>query len=172
MLQLCINIFVKLNIKSYCFILQTKQQNFAAKDPITHPLYGTSPAQNIPYNNGYGDVGQSLPLNQGPPYGQHPPQEGPQILQPAGFPQPSAFNTQPLNISNYGQQAAKPVQQQTVRDIQEKPQPVEKQPIPDEHVILQTVFEDLRNKCTCAANNPVSKYIRFFTLIMKKCQHF
>lgn len=33
--------------------------------------------------------------------------------------------------------------------------PPPKPPLPEEHMYLQTVFEELRNRCTCAANNPV-----------------
>jgi protein transport protein SEC31 len=31
-----------------------------------------------------------------------------------------------------------------------------KGPIPEEHMYLQTVFEELRNRCACTATNPVS----------------
>jgi len=37
------------------------------------------------------------------------------------------------------------------------PVPVEKPPIPDEHKILQEVFEALRAKCVAAANHPQIK---------------
>lgn len=69
---------------------------------------------------------------------------------------PPAFNTQPLNSAVYGQP-----QQQPARAVQEKPQPVEKAPIPEEHAALQAVFDELRNKCTCAANNLVSDFLWF-----------
>lgn len=130
--------------------LQPKQ-NLPSSDPITHPLYGAAPVQNPPYNNGYADTSQPTPFNPGPPYGHHPPADAPQVLQPGGFQQPPVFNTQPLNPS-YGQQ-------QTVQAVPEKPQPVEKPPIPEEHAVIQSVFDELRARCTCAANNPVSSKI-------------
>jgi len=34
--------------------------------------------------------------------------------------------------------------------------PKQKGPIPEEHMYLQTVFEELRNRCACTATNPVS----------------
>ncbi len=36
------------------------------------------------------------------------------------------------------------------------PAPVEKGPIPAEHLVLQEVFDGLRNKCVAAANHPVN----------------
>jgi protein transport protein SEC31 len=40
--------------------------------------------------------------------------------------------------------------------VAEPPKP--KGPIPEEHMYLQTVFEELRNRCTCTATNPVSPF--------------
>lgn len=138
--------------------LQPKQQAFAPKDPITHPLYGTAPAQSLPYNNGYPDANQPPPFNQQPVYGQQPPVEPPKILQPTAFPQPQSFNNQPFNAGSYNP-PTKPAQQNVVNAVVEKPQAVEKQPIPEEHVVLQSVFDDLRSRCSCAASNPVSSFV-------------
>lgn len=125
-------------------------------------MYGATPAQNIPYNNGYGDTNNQPFHQQGPIYGQHPPLETappPQILNPAaGFSQQQqqqqapAFNTQPFY--NQPPQQQQQQQPQPVRQV-EKPQPVEKAPIPEENVVIQRVFDDLKYKCSCAANNPV-----------------
>ena len=38
--------------------------------------------------------------------------------------------------------------------VAEPPKP--KGPIPEEHMYLQTVFEELRNICVCTATSPVS----------------
>ena len=38
----------------------------------------------------------------------------------------------------------------------EPPKPVEKGPIPAEHVILQTVLDKLANQCLTTSNNPVT----------------
>ena len=38
----------------------------------------------------------------------------------------------------------------------EPPKPVEKGPIPAEHVILQTVLDKLANQCLTTSNNPVA----------------
>lgn len=62
---------------------------------------------------------------------------------------PVAYN-QPVQPASFNQRPS----------AVEKPQPVEKAPIPDEHLIIQSVFDELRNKCTCAANNPVSSVDR------------
>lgn len=81
-------------------------------------------------------------------------------MNPAGFGQqqqqqlPSTFNTQPLNPAAYNPPPQPTSVNQQVGAV-EKPQPVEKVPIPDEHAIIQSIFDDLRNKCSCAANNPV-----------------
>jgi protein transport protein SEC31 len=40
--------------------------------------------------------------------------------------------------------------------VAEPPKP--KGPIPEEHMYLQTVFEELRNRCACTATNPVSPF--------------
>merc|ERR1719206_758354 len=48
-----------------------------------------------------------------------------------------------------------PAQQQ--QQPPQPPAPVEKAPIPDEHKVLQEVFEALRAKCVAAANHPQIK---------------
>lgn len=84
-----------------------------------------------------------------------PPQ---QILNPAGFGQQQPiFNTQPLNPVTFNPPSQPPAASAAAAVV-EKPQPVEKTPIPDENVIIQTIFDNLRNKCIYAANNPVSGF--------------
>lgn len=43
--------------------------------------------------------------------------------------------------------------------VAEPPKP--KGPIPEEHMYLQTVFEELRNRCTSTATNPVSPVCKY-----------
>lgn len=38
----------------------------------------------------------------------------------------------------------------------ETPQPVQKPPIPSEYEIVQKVLDELKDRCNCTANNPVS----------------
>ena len=51
----------------------------------------------------------------------------------------------------------------------EPPKPVEKGPIPAEHLIIQEVFDALRERCLAAANHPVT----IFTLkLIFSCFNF
>lgn len=123
------------------------------------------PTQNIPSTNGYPDQTQPLPpFNSNSPYNPpNLPPGSPQIFQPPastgfGFNQPpqplthGTFNQNAIN-SNFQQQPTPPVQA-----TQEQPQIIQKPPIPDEHKSMQTVFEDLRSRCSCTASNPVGFY--------------
>lgn len=103
-------------------------------------------------SNGYGDP-SSQRFDQQSLY----PQSPPQMFQPPThnasrtFDQ-SGYNQNPVNTG---------VTQQNLKEISgavraETPQPVQKPPIPEEHVHMQTVLDELRNQCSCAANNPVS----------------
>ncbi|KAJ8981910.1 hypothetical protein NQ317_007302 [Molorchus minor] len=129
-----------------------------AADPITHPLYGAAPAQPFP-TNGYGDM--SAPPNQ--PYNAAPvyPQNQPQMFQAA--PAAAAGYGQPFNPGNFNQnavpgmgQAQQHVTQQNVRpETPPPPKPVA--PIPEEHIHMKTVFDELRNQCSYVAANPQTK---------------
>lgn len=68
--------------------------------------------------------------------------------------QPSPARFQPAVQPTF--QPAPPMQNTPSAVPETKP----KGPVPEEHMYLQTVFEELRNQCTCAANNPVS--LRFY----------
>ncbi|XP_057666336.1 protein transport protein Sec31A isoform X1 [Diorhabda carinulata] len=116
-------------------------------EPITHPLYGTAPVQASPLPiNGYGDVNQiTQPYNQN-----FYPQNPPSTFQP----QATTFATA-YNPNNFNQNLVQP--QQEVVGRTETPQPVQKPPIPEEHLHLKTVFDELRNRCSCTANNPQTK---------------
>lgn len=81
------------------------------------------------------------------------PQPGmePNMFQPQTHPQQFGnFNTQPIMHSQLAQQPAK-----VETAPQEAAEPVPKPPIPEEHIHMQTVFDELRMQCGRAANNPV-----------------
>lgn len=150
-------------------LLFQQKQEVSQQDPITHPIFGTAPAQQYPNNNGYIDPNQNMPYNQAPP---------PQMFQPSpastgGFNQPMNFNTSAINQGNFNQNAlntqhnpsqpfqgptsqGQTLQGQTIQSQPEKPAPVQKGPIPEEHLHMKTIFDELMSKCSCAANNPVS----------------
>lgn len=136
-------------------LLQSKPtESLQPNQPITHPLYGSAPT-----NNGYNP--EPPQIFQPPPptnaYGQ------PSSLTNAYGQIPSSnnftsggFNT---NAVNFNQQNFAPLSnQQSMQSapVVEKPQPIQKPPIPEEHVHMQTVFDELKVQCSCAANNPVS----------------
>lgn len=126
-------------------------------EPIIHPLYGAAPVQPLP-TNGYGDVNplSSQPYNPAPLYPQNPPS----MYQPPAVVN-SNYGQQTFNPGNFNQNAIpgltqqQPTVQETVRP--ETPQPVQKPPIPEEHIHMKTVFDELKNQCSQAANNPQTK---------------
>lgn len=75
---------------------------------------------------------------------------GDNTYSPYGFPQamPPPPSAAPLPVQQPVH--APPVSQ---AKIAEPPQP--KPPLPEEHMYLQTVFEELRDKCTFSTKNPV-----------------
>lgn len=131
------------------------KSEYSSMDPITHPLYGV-PTPNVPASNGFMEPipnQQSFPPN--PMFNQNFDHNQP-ITQPplpptTGFmqPHPEAYNQ---NFNANFQQPQPPVQV-----AQEVPAPIEKLPLPEEHKIIQIVFDDLRNRCTNTANNPQTK---------------
>lgn len=140
-------------------------------EPITHPLYGAAPVQPLP-TNGYGDVNPlaSQPYNPAPLY----PQNAPSMYQPPATAN-SNFSQQAFNPGNFNQNAIPgltPQQQQMAQEMArpETPQPVEKAPIPEEHMHMKTVLDELRNQCSRAANNPVSLLLPY--LAANSCVYF
>lgn len=105
--------------------------DYLAQNPITHPLYGATPQEPAP------PVMQNMGVNGGyvDPLVGAPYQ--PQQVYPQQQPQ---------------QQFVPPVISAKVAEPS-KP----KGPIPEEHMYLQTVFEELRNRCACTATNPQLK---------------
>ncbi|XP_063916558.1 protein transport protein Sec31A [Zophobas morio] len=119
---------------------QSKPEASLPTQPITHPLYGVAPT-----NNGYPQENQPQMFQPAPTnnfgqtnnYGQPPPN-----FNPGGF-KPNA-----VNFNQGGNQA---------NVVPEKPQPIQKPPIPEEHIHMQTVFDELKYQCSCAAVNPQTK---------------
>ncbi|XP_015837847.2 protein transport protein Sec31A isoform X1 [Tribolium castaneum] len=114
-----------------------KPEASVPSQPITHPLYGSAPT-----NNGYGTEPQMFQ-----------PQPTNNFAPPNNFTPPTTFNPTGFksNAVNFNQ-----VQNQTPV-VPEKPQPIQKPPIPEEHIHMQTVFDELKYQCSCAANNPQTK---------------
>lgn len=126
------------------------------QDPITHPIYGTAPVSSTP-NNLYSN--QNIP-QQTPMYNQPLPQNNqfsnfqPPMQTPPDIYNPSAFNTQAVNPNAFTPNTNINHQHNVMGQV-DKPQPIQKAPIPEEHVHMQTVLEEVRNRCSNAANNPV-----------------
>ncbi|CAK9812673.1 Protein transport protein Sec31A [Anthophora quadrimaculata] len=86
------------------------------------------------------------------------PQPEPNMLQDKFYPDTqSSYNTQQYNPSmpNMGGQFAKPMEPLQPAAIVRTPEPEKpKAPIPEQHVHLKTVFDELRNQCFENAKNP------------------
>lgn len=125
-------------------------------EPITHPLYGTTPVQPMP-TNGYGDT--SAPPQQA--YNQsYYPQNPPTTFQQQQQQQPHQADTfgSSFNPGIYNQNAILN-QPQEIRNAPrvQTPQPVQKAPIPEEHLHMKTVLDEFKDQCSRAANNPQTK---------------
>ncbi|KAJ8957314.1 hypothetical protein NQ314_006562 [Rhamnusium bicolor] len=87
------------------------------------------------------------------------PQNPPTMYQPPSS-TPAEYG-QTFNPGNFNQNALPGLAQQpqVVQEIAkpETPQPIQKAPIPEEHIHMQTVFDELKYQCSCAANNPQTK---------------
>ncbi|XP_064631630.1 protein transport protein Sec31A-like isoform X3 [Lineus longissimus] len=72
---------------------------------------------------------------------------------------PANFGTQMYNPQEYGQQQQQqqPQQQHPPLRIPEPAKPVEKAPIPEEHLVLQDIFDNLTKRCLASATNPQMK---------------
>lgn len=83
--------------------------------------------------------------------------------------QPQQFQTQELNFGGIQQQQQQQQPQQSYggpnqtppQQIRQAPtpEPKPKQPLPEEYVYLQTVFEELRIQCIDQANNAVIIFV-------------
>ena len=134
-----------------------QKPEYAPLDPITHPLYGVAPAQNIPPSNGYME-----PQIQNPPFAPNT-MYNPNFEQPVQLPlQATAFMPPPPpNPDAYNQSAVTNIQNMNMpaqpQVVPEPREPVQKAPLSDEHKIMQTVLDDLRSRCSTSANNPQTK---------------
>ncbi|KAL1497928.1 hypothetical protein ABEB36_008808 [Hypothenemus hampei] len=149
-------------------------------EPITHPIFGSAPEQ--PAANGYVYGAPPATFQPPPPTQSYgiPPVQNNQFNSPLtgqNIPPPSAFSNNAFgappasnyapppsgvfNPSNFNQNAianvTAPVQAASSLDKPEVPQPVQKPPVPNEHEFLQKIFEDLKDRCNLAANNPQIK---------------
>ncbi|XP_039294286.1 protein transport protein Sec31A isoform X2 [Nilaparvata lugens] len=128
--------------------------------PITHPLFGAAPQQPINHyqqsqmgmmNGNYNDQMSAAappPVQMAPV--QQPQQQQQQQQQQYGGVVAPPYVHQAAQAAIGSSQAPAPVAKAV-----EPPKP--KPPIPDEHRQLQSVFDELRNQCSSAANNPQSK---------------
>ncbi|KAF7281898.1 hypothetical protein GWI33_004098 [Rhynchophorus ferrugineus] len=135
--------------------------------PITHPLYGMAPGQPQPASNGFGSgfpptaqgfqqqTGYNTPY--APPTSTFaPPSSTFAPPQPTFAPPPTGG----FNPSNFNQNAvlgAAPQTQTPPAPQVVKPEPVQKLPLPAEHEVIQNIFEELKDRCSCAANNAQTK---------------
>lgn len=141
--------------KMYEFQTKTTEAVANAAQPITHPLYGAAPVS----TNGFNDAtGHAYSTGAPPMYGG---QDVPQMFYPAAPTSANNFNSNAFNPGGFKQNAVN-FNQAGVNNsvsgggLDEKAEPVKKPPIPEEHVHMQTVFDELKNLCSCTANNPVS----------------
>ncbi|XP_047031884.1 protein transport protein Sec31A isoform X1 [Helicoverpa zea] len=109
------------------------KQEVTAQAPITHPLFGVEPPQHVPLA---GQYNQQYPQQYGQQYGQYPNQYQDQYQ----------ANMAPA----YPQKTESPA-------AVEPAAPVRKGPLPDQHVVLQNVFDALRAECSNRATNPQMK---------------
>lgn len=104
-------------------------------------------------SNGYVDP-NSQQFNQFSSYPQNPPQ----MFQPPTNNVSRTYDPSAYQQNTFNQNAVQSAMQQEVSGIGrvETPKPVQKAPIPEEHIHMKTVLDELRNQCSYAANNPVS----------------
>lgn len=90
-----------------------------------------------------------MPLSGGPTFAPNNP-----YTQGSTMPVPSQPPRFPPPVQQPQFQPSTPKMKSSVASTPEPPK--SKGPVPEEHMYLQTVFDELRNQCTCAANNPVN----------------
>ncbi|CAK1555487.1 unnamed protein product [Leptosia nina] len=155
------------------------KQEMQQQAPITHPLFGAEPPQHVPLNPQFPGQqqfsGQQLPPQQHPgqqsqfpgqqsqfpgQQGQFPGQQGQFPGQQGQFPgqQFPGQNQYPGQYDQYqGQYQQQGFQQRAESPAPVQTAPVPKPPIPDQHLILQTTFDQLRNDCANATSNAMAK---------------
>ncbi|XP_063973908.1 protein transport protein Sec31A isoform X1 [Diachasmimorpha longicaudata] len=125
---------------------QPQANDFSVQNPILHPLRGAMPQQeyNAPEENYHQD-----PHN---PYGQ--PQYNQSVLSPSNqFNPPMGYEQNNQHSHQYQpQQHQPPVQAARVAEPE-----APKAPIPEEHVHLKTILDELKARCHESAKNPQTK---------------
>ncbi|CAG4942915.1 unnamed protein product [Parnassius apollo] len=115
--------------------------------PITHPLFGAEP--------------QHVPLMPHQPTPTHMPMPMPTPTQNPTLQQPytnqQQFYPEQPNYAPYAQQAQPAYTQQVESQPPPEPTPVQKPPIPQEHAVIQAVFDGLHADCCQRASNPQMK---------------
>lgn len=113
--------------------------DFLPQNPITQPLLGGP--QEI------GEVNGRL-------YGSYVGTHQQQVSLPNV---PSQYQTNPSQQLPYPQYTSSVMPQPKVSDVQSGTvREIVKKPIPNEHIVLQNIFDELKNKCCTSASNPVS----------------
>ncbi|KAK7872942.1 hypothetical protein R5R35_004256 [Gryllus longicercus] len=125
-------------------IAHKPKAEYQPQAPITHPIFGAVPAEaappvgpnmGMPMNGGYSDQSAAYSNLQ----------QQQQIHQ---------YNQQQQPLQQHQQQQQQPPQHSPVV----KAEPAKpKGPVPEEHMYLQTVFNELRDRCMNAATNPQAK---------------
>lgn len=88
---------------------------------------------------------------------------------------PSQFNQNAIgNVTASTTMPLNPASATMPREVAKEVLPsVEKLPIPEEHIHMQTVFDELRNQCSCAAGNPVLlRYSIYILFVILTCLFF
>lgn len=135
------------------------KQEAPTTEPIRHPIFGAS-QPDVANNNGYTDPYAAPPQQQQfpPPYQSQPTQ----MFQPPPTMQTNNF-AQSFNPGNFNQNPIAGVPQQMNNapqapvEVRKAPEPVQKPPIPEEHIHMQTVFDELKNQCFNSTNNAQTK---------------
>ncbi|KAG6454351.1 hypothetical protein O3G_MSEX008653 [Manduca sexta] len=115
-----------------------KQEAPTSQAPITHPLFGVEP--------------QHVPLAPAPAQypGQYPPQQYPGQQYPGQHP---GQQYQEQQYQQYPPAMQPAYQQHTEAPAPVEPASVQKAPLPEEHLVLQQVFDSLRADCATKAVN-------------------
>jgi protein transport protein SEC31 len=136
-----------------------------------HPLFGADPNQvsQVPPSNSANPMMMMTP-QQNDNYQSQPQQTMPTINNQAmtGFyqspPAQDVNANNPINYNNFNTFVAPQTQNQQVqREVAPSPPiqqatPIQKPPLPEEFIYLQTVLEELKTQCVNKATNPVRNF--------------
>lgn len=140
--------------------------------PQTNPMVPSLPDQSMMY-------GQQQQQHQLPPTMMNPTNNYYQQQPSQPVYDPNVNNNNAINYQNFAtnipgaqglnNQMTYPIE--TVHPVKEIPIVHEKPPLPEEFIHFETVFEEIKNRCISAANNPVRYYsfeilIKIFLIII------